>query len=1399
MTEGAETSGWQGILWLAEGRESRAWRFHREGDAWWTPRNRRSHVGRSGFGLARRDRTRRAGRWHGRADQRAVGGSGRDQAAPSRSRSGSGDPWSGGDAGRWRRVRLWSWCGPSAERVVRERGVWLDSVQDGRPDRLHPRTAGRGPSGSRAGTGSVLEAARRAAAVDAWCRCDADHGALGEGEGGRELQGRLRVSSVAGLPWWDARGARRAAQTGERRVEHRRGSQDGDRPGAGADPGRVRRLAGDPDPRGLRRCDARPDRLLPWGEHAVLGRLWADRAGPLGDPRDSRGRVGCRVGPGRFGARERRGRWDHRPSGSHRLGWGGPADQTDRAARASAPRRATLLHRSRRIPLPSDPDRPDRPGHRRDRVPPPPARACWGPHPWRQGHRPVQVPVQRLRAQRGLASDRDARARRARLDPSARSRRNAGQGRAQARPLQAAARRWPARVLRPSREAPPPEHVALGHRAQGGLRAAQSAPSRHRLTQPPATTSPSKPSGHGRDHRCPHTGRPRLPVPRNRPVRPRSRPTTPHSPRATASRVPLSHSHTPTARSGLALSATGAFVALSASGASGRSSLPTTSNKWDPQTTNVPYLAWAGEQVRLEKCFVVPVGAATVPDLSGVNATFQIEDWSGDPNFKPTVEDGSNGTGSGTVGVFWSRALGELCARGDLISLYPGMARVELDIIDANDVLQFFGWDPGVPVIKHQFLAGWMTLNTPTLSELSASSFASTAQSEAAAEMGDPSGNGQFDAGIKPGYLDVSVTGSIPMNGAWQQLLGQSSVTLPGDWALLASKLATNDVVGGDPVSQWDIMNDPVNVLSHVPQSPTPCSPVPSQFASVPAGAAGTDTVDDCTGGGADGPFSTQFGVLSSGSTIGPFDPVDAADTLLPNGVLDWADAPMPAARVDVLIAQNSGGATDTSGVGDLAPADKDKTYSRDFLGSKTDTLPYDEYAPFYDQYIPATTRPVDASSGIDGGVANNFNGFLVDGLYHNWDFAATLGSNESGVASDCLRSTYDPMIGGAPSDYYQLPSGAYSVAVYTDNHGEAQVQYVPGEGFYFDSLVAQAAAAGTPITNADGGCDLQYLYKVPGGLGAASITATARYPYKPVDFPDMTSAPVMKSVASLWSKTITAYPKGTGTENANARIVTTHAQGIDGTPFAGETVCFAGDQNSEGIGVFQGTVGGYSYAGVQPASYPYAPSGSTCVTSDANGNAAVEVLNSNATKVDVVATFENEGILRDITVDFSSGGAGTTTTITPTTTTTKPAATTTTTTTTTVTTVTEATPTGTSGTSGASTSGSGAGASATVVPAATGSAKTSGRRSRRCCGSCDSSRSSAATTTCWSAWPRRTRPRRPDGPDRADQARQTHDHQTRHEDLPDQGQREREDQHRRLGHEGVREVGVIDNYASGL
>ena len=150
---------------------------------------------------------------------------------------------------------------------------------------------------------------------------------------------------------------------------------------------------------------------------------------------------------------------------------------------------------------------------------------------------------------------------------------------------------------------------------------------------------------------------------------------------------------------------------------------------------------------------------------------------------------------------------------------------------------------------------------------------------------------------------------------------------------MLAHALATDDnPADSTPWTTWDTSGDSTGLEGHVIQSPVDCSAEPASEAGVPSEPIGDDNGDNCTGGGPDGSFSTVFGTLSpAGSTIGPFDPVDGTDTLLSDGILNSQDAPMPAARIDVAIAPNSGGATDISGVGSLKAADKTKTYSRDF------------------------------------------------------------------------------------------------------------------------------------------------------------------------------------------------------------------------------------------------------------------------------------------------------------------------------------------------------------------------------------------------------------------------------------------------------------------------------------
>ena len=103
-------------------------------------------------------------------------------------------------------------------------------------------------------------------------------------------------------------------------------------------------------------------------------------------------------------------------------------------------------------------------------------------------------------------------------------------------------------------QAPPPGHMALGHRAPRRVPEAQNARGRDRLTTAASRPHhhPADPPATGRDHRCPETG----PAHRQRSRRnalkdnadPARSPTNTATNRQTATR---SHSHAPTARSGL--------------------------------------------------------------------------------------------------------------------------------------------------------------------------------------------------------------------------------------------------------------------------------------------------------------------------------------------------------------------------------------------------------------------------------------------------------------------------------------------------------------------------------------------------------------------------------------------------------------------------------------------------------------------------------------------------------------------------------------------------------------------------------------------------------------------------------------------------------------------------------
>lgn len=613
-----------------------------------------------------------------------------------------------------------------------------------------------------------------------------------------------------------------------------------------------------------------------------------------------------------------------------------------------------------------------------------------------------------------------------------------------------------------------------------------------------------------------------------------------------------------------ALAVGGAAAALPAAASATPPSGPS-----DPLDTNVPYLAWRGEQIKLAACVgrerSADLTARAVP-ISDLNIDdFLVEDWSGaDPDrAKPQIENSTRRAYIDDQGRF--------CIAADVVSLKAGIAPIKLVVSHG-----------GEPVLKHQFLAIWMNQNDPALTQLPS--------------RGDPTGTGQLYAGDQESRVRVVATGNVPLLGNYSELGLGDSLQLPSGYPALAGRLARSD----DPLTDrnpllWDVHDDDLPTRGH-PYGP--CHTSDHVW---------IDAVDNCVGGGDTGPFSafdalTRTAFLSSDDAIGPFDPTRADDTYLPDGQLTAGDAQMPALRVDVAITANSGSRTDTSGIGTLTEVDKSDVYSHDGRGTP---FPHNLYAPFYKAYIPATAAG-ESSSGIDGPAqGSNFVGFLNDNPYPFWQHAFVLRRANDG-RTRCLL---------ADDDYRRRPYGPQAVVVYTDEHGEAQVDFRPGVNAFYDALV-------TPDRN--GACDLQGVDP----LGTAEITAIGRYPYQPVTDPDH-AAPqrLLQTVHSRFDKSLFYEPKGTTAATSNVRILTAHAQDVDGKPFVGELVCFSHDSNAEGIIVF---------GDFRPVRDPLGGN-RLCTRTDWKGNAVVEVLNSNRTVTNVIAHFVDQRLFRDIRVDFGS------------------------------------------------------------------------------------------------------------------------------------------------------------------
>jgi len=630
----------------------------------------------------------------------------------------------------------------------------------------------------------------------------------------------------------------------------------------------------------------------------------------------------------------------------------------------------------------------------------------------------------------------------------------------------------------------------------------------------------------------------------------------------------------------------------------------------DPMTVNVPYVAWAGEEVRLVKCYE-DEGAARF--LRGTQAEWNIVDSSVRQRSGELRDPVFFDDRDGRTPVFQGEGEqdGRACWAIDVESVHPGMTRIEMGVDDPDD------GRTGSPILKHDFLVIWLGMNSPTLTELGESAFPGI-------DLGDQDGgnpasytprdiDGDGDLEYGPGLIRVGVTGSFT------DLHGNAR-TLPADWDPLARRYAN----GRDGYNKdlWDIHDDQ-NSLPDKHTTASFCAELGNPI----------DAVDNCQGSDSEvGPFSRTIG--NTFATLGPFDPARPGSSYLPDGKLDAGDAPMPAARIDLSVA---------GGVGSLEEADKHEIYSVDRAGTVDNTATaavegkHNLYAPFYAALIPADAflPGVDldyTTSGTHGALANNFEGYQAGpfpnfiGIYHYWDFVLSDDTREG--SNKCKDVGGEDGQFGNGGGLISGPFGVDEATVYTDEHGEALVWFIPDVGAEvpFDNAADEA----------QGLCDLG---ESPAAelLGTATISAEAKDPFKPTFSDPRLATALVKNVNELAYKAIDCVPK-TAIEAFCVEVI----YDIWGNPVQGAPVLFSADPMDRIIGA-QIVLGGYDTTGAA-CSAPNASDEVLCTT-NAKGQAGVLVVQTHDALVNVVA--ENVatrnggfGILRDRCVDFSGGAA---------------------------------------------------------------------------------------------------------------------------------------------------------------
>ncbi len=164
----------------------------------------------------------------------------------------------------------------------------------------------------------------------------------------------------------------------------------------------------------------------------------------------------------------------------------------------------------------------------------------------------------------------------------------------------------------------------------------------------------------------------------------------------------------------------------------------------DPQNTNVPYVAWAGETVKVTKC--LNSEGLVESDLSkfSLDGTLNLSGWSGDDAAGPNTPFflQSDSQGLSVVGT-WIPKRG-LCFSGLIKSMKPGLATVTLAV--NGDLDHFFAGITSDGLFEHDFLVIWLQAQAPAITEVPT--------------PGDPAGNGVFRPVARPTARTPSSRGS---------------------------------------------------------------------------------------------------------------------------------------------------------------------------------------------------------------------------------------------------------------------------------------------------------------------------------------------------------------------------------------------------------------------------------------------------------------------------------------------------------------------------------------------------------------------------------------------------------------------------------------------------------------